>query len=166
MSAPGTALEWTSDSPEATVALGRRIGAALQPGDFLALSGQLGAGKTTLTRGIADGLGVLDRVASPSYLLCHEYAGPVPLLHLDAYFESRMDGVLADGLVERFARAVVVAEWAERMGDWLPPDRLELELSGVGEGRRLGRGATGAASGGGLEALRAAARPPEIEGNP
>ncbi len=135
-----------SHGPEQTLLLGRCLGACLRPGDFLALHGQLGAGKTTLTRGLAAGLGVTDAVASPSYLLCHEYAGPVPVLHLDAYFAERMDGVLADGLVERFGAAVVVAEWAERMGDWLPADRLELRLEGAGDTRELRLGATGPAA--------------------
>ncbi|MBC8329021.1 MAG: tRNA (adenosine(37)-N6)-threonylcarbamoyltransferase complex ATPase subunit type 1 TsaE [Planctomycetes bacterium] len=164
---PATArFERLSRSPEQTVEFGRRIGAALRPGDFLALHGDLGAGKTTLTRGIAAGLGILDRVASPSYLLCHEYPGPVPFLHLDAYFEARMDGVLADGLVERFAGAVVVAEWAERLGAWLPADRLELELSGQGAERLLRFGASGPESAARLEDLRAALPAPETEGKP
>jgi len=163
---PAPRLEWHSGSPEETVALGERLGAVLGPGDFLALRGPLGAGKTTLVRGLAAALGVRDRVSSPTYLLCHEYTGPVPLLHLDAYFESRMDGVLADGLVERFGTAVVVAEWAERLGDWLPPDRLDLELTGEGSHRRLGLAATGPAAAALLDRLRGAGGVAESGGMP
>ncbi len=153
----GAPLELRLDcpSPEATVAAGARLGALLEAGDFLALSGELGAGKTTFSRGLAAGLRVRDAVASPSYLLCHEYDGPVPMLHLDAYFDQRMDGVLAEGLVERFAAAVVVAEWAERMADWLPTDRLEIRLSGEGEQRELRLQATGPVSRQRLEAFQA-----------
>ncbi|RMH03777.1 MAG: tRNA (adenosine(37)-N6)-threonylcarbamoyltransferase complex ATPase subunit type 1 TsaE [Planctomycetota bacterium] len=136
MNESGTIVR-TSRAPAATEALGRALGGLLRPGDFLALRGELGAGKTTFTRGLAAGLGVRDRVTSPSYLLCHEYAAPTPLLHLDAYFAERMEEVLAEGLAERFPTAVVVVEWADRMESWLPPDRIEVRLSGRGEERRL-----------------------------
>lgn len=165
--ADASVLELSSDSPERTEAWGRLLGGLLRPGDFLGLRGELGAGKTTFVRGLAAGLGVPERASSPSYLLCHEYPGPVPFLHLDAYFEARLAGVLAEGLIERFAGAVVVAEWAERMAAWLPADRLDLALAGRGRRRRLRFTATGPVAAvrlrsfqALLEAPRAAAAPP------
>jgi len=122
-------LELHCEDPIATEELGRALGALVEPGDFVALDGELGAGKTTLVRGLAGALGIADPVSSPTYLLCHEYSGEVPLLHLDAYFSARMDGLLAEGLVERFATAVVVVEWAAQLGDWLPAERLGLEMA-------------------------------------
>lgn len=167
MSAAAASFRLSSDSPERTEAWGRLLGGLLRPGDFLGLRGELGAGKTTFVRGLAAGLGATEAAASPSYLLCHEYPGPVPLLHLDAYFEARLAGVLAEGLFERFAGAVVVAEWAERMAAWLPADRLELALAGRGRRRRLRFTATGPVAAvrlstyqALLEAVRAAAEPP------
>ena len=112
-----------------TRALARALGRRLRPGDWVALSGPLGAGKTTFTAGLAEGLGVAGEVSSPTYLLCHEYEGPVTLLHLDAYFAERMEGLLAEGLAERLhGPVVVVVEWAERMAEWLPAEHLEVRL--------------------------------------
>ena len=131
--------EVVSDSPDDTHRFGVLLGRLLQGGDLVALHGDLGAGKTTLCAGIGEGLGVAERLRSPSYLLCHEAVGRLPVLHLDAYFEARLDGLLAEGLVERFDSAtVVLVEWAERMAAWLPPERLELTLeAGSGDQQRL-----------------------------
>jgi len=121
-------LNLFSSSEDATEELGQAVGCELRAGDCVVLSGQLGAGKTTLTRGLARGMAISDRVSSPSYLLCHEYSGDPPLLHLDAYFQERISSLLHDGLAERFNQAVVVVEWGEQISDWLPADRLELLL--------------------------------------
>jgi tRNA threonylcarbamoyladenosine biosynthesis protein TsaE len=112
---------------EGTEQLGRKIAALLQPGDVLALYGELGAGKTCLVRGLARGLGIDERlVASPSFSLINEYPGPLPLVHIDCYrlhLEEELDEL---GLEEYFdGPGVTVIEWAERIND-LPEDRLEI----------------------------------------
>ena len=116
-------------SAEQTRHLGAALGRCLRGGDFVALDGDLGAGKTTLCAGVGDGLQVDAPLRSPSYLLCHEAEGRHPVLHLDAYFEQRLDGLLAEGLVERFdGGTVVLVEWAERLRAWLPEERLAVRL--------------------------------------
>jgi len=149
---------WTIDtgSEEQTRALGAALGALLRGGDFLALDGDLGAGKTTFCAGVGEGLEVDEPLRSPSYLLCHEADGRVPVLHLDAYFEQRLDGLLAEGLAARFDRhTAVLVEWAERLGPWLPPERLEVRIGVTGEsGRRFELEAHGPRAGELLESLR------------
>lgn len=124
--------EWAvfSRSPEDTDRLGRRLGRALRGGEILALSGDLGAGKTALVRGIAAGLGAPPRsVSSPTFVLVQEYAGRLRLLHADLYRiagpEEAAELGLAQELDERTALAV---EWAERAGNELGDDRLEIHL--------------------------------------
>ncbi|HJM38533.1 MAG TPA: tRNA (adenosine(37)-N6)-threonylcarbamoyltransferase complex ATPase subunit type 1 TsaE [Planctomycetota bacterium] len=123
---------------EETESLGFLLGSFLRGGDCIALYGDLGAGKTAFSRGIAHGMGIATPVTSPSYLLCNEYDGITPLLHMDAYFFERLESLLAEGLAQRFPTSILVVEWAEKMGDWLPTDRLELHLEHLeGGGRQL-----------------------------
>lgn len=114
--------------------IGERIGNAALPGTIIAFRGGLGAGKTTMTKGIALGLGVTEDVTSPTYTIVSEYPGRMPLLHVDAYrlssgeeFETvgGRDIVDSDGLC--------VIEWSERIADALPPDVIVVELA-VGPG--------------------------------
>ena len=132
--------------PAATERLGEWLGARLAPGDVLALVGDLGAGKTTLVRGLARGLGAddPDSVSSPTYLLVVEHPGRVPLLHADAYLPAKLQGFLDDGGLDYLLqpRAVVVVEWAQRIRKYLPDHALWLELSFLpGGGRRVDAGA-------------------------
>ncbi|MEE2940405.1 MAG: tRNA (adenosine(37)-N6)-threonylcarbamoyltransferase complex ATPase subunit type 1 TsaE, partial [Planctomycetota bacterium] len=126
---------------DATLRLGRAIGAAAEAGSLVALSGDLGAGKTTLVRGLADGLGVPGTVSSPTYTLMqlHE-GGRLPLSHFDAWMEGREKAYLADGADELLATdGVAVIEWAERVEEWLPEERLGLELLHGPDGGRSAR---------------------------
>jgi len=126
-------------SRQETMALGRRLGALLEPGDVVALDGPLGSGKTTLTKGLAEGLGVEDPrwVTSPTFVLVHEYPGRVPVYHIDAYRLSGPDDAEALGTDELFfGDGVAIVEWAERIADVLPPERLDIELSHVGDDAR------------------------------
>lgn len=128
---PGNgALAVRTASADETEALGRALGALLGPGDVVALSGDLGAGKTVMVRGIAAGTGSTARVMSPTFTLIREYAGPVPLYHADLY---RIDAPaqLADlGLEELFDReGIMVIEWAERAGDALPLEHLWIAIA-------------------------------------
>lgn len=129
---------WVSSGPTHTQAWGQRLGACLRPGDVLALHGGLGAGKTTLTQGIARGMGIADRVASPTFVLVSEYETPDGglLRHLDCYRlpvgEARSQAIhlgLLDWL--QTADSVLIIEWAERIEPLLPNTRLEVRLNAV-----------------------------------
>jgi tRNA threonylcarbamoyladenosine biosynthesis protein TsaE len=103
----------SSTSPDETRAFGRRLAAALQAGDVIALEGELGSGKTELVRGIADGLEVTGTVHSPTFVLHHRYRGRLPVEHFDLY---RLEGMawVDTGLDEPAPDAVTLIEWPER----------------------------------------------------
>ncbi len=126
-----------SASPEATRALAAALASAARPGDLIALHGELGAGKTELAKGFGAGLGVTATINSPSYVLMAEYAGRLPLFHLDLYrLEDGFDA-LADGLLdERQAAGVSLVEWAERLGPALPAARLDIVIVGAADEAR------------------------------
>lgn len=135
-----SASTWTVqlDSEEHQEAFGVLLGELLQGGDCVALIGELGTGKTTTCRGMGRGLECTEPLRSPTYLLCHEVDGRHPVLHLDAYFDMRMDSLLGEGLCERFDRhSVLLVEWADRCESWWPEDRLELCLEVAAGGREL-----------------------------
>jgi tRNA threonylcarbamoyladenosine biosynthesis protein TsaE len=121
--------ELLSGSAERTRALGRALGEGAAAATFIALSGPLGAGKTQLAKGVAEGLGVRSVVNSPTFILMNEHAGRLPLFHIDAYRLGDPEEAFAAGLLdERQAAGVTVAEWADRLAGWLPEERLEIEL--------------------------------------
>jgi tRNA threonylcarbamoyladenosine biosynthesis protein TsaE len=124
-------------TPEQTVALGERMGRAAAAGDLICLWGELGAGKTQLAKGIARGLGVDATVNSPTFVLMAEYAGRLPLFHVDLYRLADASDALAGGVVdERQADGVTVVEWPERMGEVLPKARLDVRIDGTGDDER------------------------------
>jgi tRNA threonylcarbamoyladenosine biosynthesis protein TsaE len=129
----------------ATRALGRKLGAALRPGDFVALTGDLGSGKTLLVKAMAEGAGA-EPASSPSFALVNLYRGPVPLQHLDLYRLSGPAELFALGFDDLLAEpAATVCEWADRAGGALPPDRLDIALEHAGVRARTARlRATGA----------------------
>jgi tRNA threonylcarbamoyladenosine biosynthesis protein TsaE len=120
--------------PDATTALGRALGAVAQAGDLVCLWGELGAGKTHLAKAFGAALGVADTIISPSFILMAEYAGRLPLFHIDPYRLAGAEDALAGGLVdERQADGVTLVEWPERLGDALPADRLDVRIDGAGD---------------------------------
>ena len=126
----------TRDARE-TRALGTRLAAAARPGDLVCLVGDLGAGKTQLAKGFAEGLGVTDTVSSPTFVLMSEYAGRLPLFHVDLYRLDDAADALAGGLIdERQLEGVALIEWAERLGDALPVARLDILIDGTGDDPR------------------------------
>lgn len=134
MTPPPAAVLRTSHSAAATRALGADLGAAASAGDVVALVGPLGAGKTELARGIARGLAVEERVASPTFILVAEHAGRVPLFHVDCYrLAGPADALAAGVLDERSLEGVTVIEWAERLGGALPAGHLEITIDGAGD---------------------------------
>lgn len=118
------------------LALGGRLGRALLPGAFVALHGDLGAGKTVLVRGVGAALGVSD-VTSPTFTIVQEYDTQPRLLHFDAYRLADADELYAIGFDDYLAQdAVILMEWAELVQEALPPDRLELTIEGDGDAPR------------------------------
>jgi tRNA threonylcarbamoyladenosine biosynthesis protein TsaE len=128
-----------SDSPEATEQMAFNLAQLILPGDFIALHGQLGAGKTRFAGGIAKGLGVDPAlpVTSPTYTLLNIYQGRIPLYHFDLYRLHGDDDILDLGFTEYFAGdGVCLVEWAERLEKELPPARLDIYLSHIDENIR------------------------------
>ena len=117
------------DSREATIALGKAVGTQLAAGDVLVLDGDLGAGKTTFTKGLARGLAIPDIIKSPTFTIIHEYHdGRLPLYHMDAYRLEKGGGEDL-GLEEYFdSDGVSVVEWAEFVEDELPADFLAIHF--------------------------------------
>lgn len=128
---PDGSLHLVLQTGAATERLGQAIGRALMGGEVLALTGELGAGKTTLVRGIAGGLKAPSTsVSSPTFVLIHEYRGRLPLIHADLYRLRTEAEAGSIGLQDYFSdRAVVAIEWADRFPGLLPQDRLEIRLS-------------------------------------
>jgi tRNA threonylcarbamoyladenosine biosynthesis protein TsaE len=126
-------------SEEETIAFGEELAARLPPGCTVALIGNLGAGKTTLAKGIAKGLGAAepDEVSSPTFTLVHEYGDPVRVYHVDLYRIEQPREAAGLGLNELFdSGAVVLIEWAERFPELLPESRAEVRLRRVGDEER------------------------------
>jgi tRNA threonylcarbamoyladenosine biosynthesis protein TsaE len=134
-------------SPAATRALGKKLGAALQAGDFVALTGELGAGKTLFVKAVAEGAGA-EPATSPSFALVNRYRGPVPLQHLDLYRVGSAGELFSLGFDDLLAEPVAtLCEWAERARGLLPADRLEIAFAHAGpRSRKVRAHATGARS--------------------
>ncbi len=123
---------------EETIDLGRRIAATLPKRGVVLLIGNLGAGKTTLAKGIVSGLGAAapEEVSSPTFTLIHEY-GEGRVYHIDLYRLDRAEQVATLGLEEIFDRdAVVLIEWGERFPQLLPADRIEIRIEALNEDSR------------------------------
>jgi tRNA threonylcarbamoyladenosine biosynthesis protein TsaE len=124
----------------ATAAAGEALAAALRPGDVVALSGDLGAGKTTFARGLIQALGFDGEVPSPTFPIVIPYAPPelrLPLWHVDLYRIDDPEELEELGLDEARMDSALLIEWPERMGTLLWPDALRLTIERAGEGRRL-----------------------------
>lgn len=128
-----------SDAPEETEAAGARLAAQLGPGDVVALTGELGSGKTCFIQGLARGLGVAGRATSPTFVLINEYRGRLPVYHVDAYRTRSLAELQDLGLEELFdGEGVTVVEWADRLEPLLPARAVRVHLEGVGdEPRRI-----------------------------
>ncbi len=128
------------DGPAIMASFGRQLGKLLIPGDVLLLYGGLGAGKTTLTQAIGQGLGVPQEyyISSPSFSLMHEYPGRCPLYHIDCYRLTGEDDIEGAGLVEYLEPevGVCVVEWPERLGTLTPAQALKITFEILGAERR------------------------------
>ena len=132
-------LEFISDSESLTRAIGVAIGHALGPGAVVALTGELGAGKTRLAKGLAAGLGVVDdrAVNSPTFVLINQYAGRCPVYHLDLYRLPPESDLAPLGFEECCdGRAVVIVEWADRSAAAMPDGALWIRMTATGKTTR------------------------------
>jgi tRNA threonylcarbamoyladenosine biosynthesis protein TsaE len=135
-------LDLISSSPEATEKIGLCLAPLLRPGDILTLDGDMGAGKTALTRGLAKGMGHEQGVASPTFTIVMEHPaeheGQLSLFHFDVYRLRNSDDFLDSGLDEYLYRdGVSVLEWANIVEDALPQNRLKILIRGSGEEREF-----------------------------
>jgi len=138
-----TALEgdlevvFVSGSEEETASLGRRIGRLLAAGDVVALTGELGAGKSVVARGICEGLGIKQRTRSPSFAFVNRYRGPVDVFHVDLYRVEGTGDLATLGLDEILSGPnVTLIEWAEKLGRALSTAALEIRIETAGEEER------------------------------
>ena len=121
-------LELRAPAPEDTRAIGEALGPLLRPGDGVALTGDLGAGKTTFVGGVARGVGYEGAVASPTFTLVREYRAPrAHLLHVDVYRLDRVQDAVDLGLQDRLDDgAILLVEWGDAVGSLLPEDHLVI----------------------------------------
>ena len=123
-------------SPAETEALAARLATRLAVGDVVAVSGELGAGKTTFVRGAARALGFAGTVSSPTFTIGHRYDAPTPVAHLDLYRITGLDAEEWGDLEPYFDGTVAFVEWPEHGGDWLPAARATVTLEHVDESHR------------------------------
>jgi tRNA threonylcarbamoyladenosine biosynthesis protein TsaE len=119
----------TARSTPETEAVGEAIGALLAPRDLVVLAGELGAGKTTLAKGIARGAGVHEHVTSPTFTIIQQYDGPTPLAHVDIYRLQRVQELYDLAIEELLEECAVLVEWGDVVAPHLPADRLEVRLT-------------------------------------
>lgn len=131
-------MTFVTHSPEETIAIGKKIGALLHSGDIIAMQGTLAAGKTTITKGIAQALGVKDVITSPTFCIISEYDGEkLPLYHIDVY---RLDGgedfinLGVDDML--YGKGVTLIEWSEKIMEELPKKTIILRLEAQNDGSR------------------------------
>ena len=129
--------QFETNTPEQTEAIGERLAAVLTPGTVIAYTGDLGAGKTAFTRGLARGLGALDRVTSPTYTIVNEYlSGRMPLFHFDMYRLGSSDELFDIGWEDYLERGGVCAvEWSENVADAME-NALVVSIEKTGEDTR------------------------------
>src|SRR5688500_14477077 len=121
----------TSASPEETQAAGERLAGSLVAGDVVALTGDLGAGKTCFVQGLVRGLGATTWATSPTFVLVNEYRARLPIHHVDAYRVASPDDMVDIGLLELMdGEGVTLIEWPERVQSLLPERTIDVSVSG------------------------------------
>lgn len=127
-------MEFITKSSEETITLGKKIGSLLKPNEVIALYGFLGSGKTTLTSGIACGLGVKGQITSPTFILINEFDGKIPIYHLDLYRIENISEIKDLGIDEYFNKGgVCVIEWPEKLRDLLPINAKKIKIEMLDE---------------------------------
>lgn len=131
-------LTFTTSSAEETISLGYKIGKLLKKGDIIAMQGTLAAGKTTITKGIAQALGITDTITSPTFCLISEYQGTMPLYHMDVYRLDGRDDFINLGTDDMlYGDGVSIIEWSEKIMEELPSSTIILKITPQEDGKRL-----------------------------
>jgi tRNA threonylcarbamoyladenosine biosynthesis protein TsaE len=131
-------LTFTTKSAEETIELGRKIGSRLKKGDIIAMQGTLAAGKTTITKGIAQALDINETITSPTFCLISEYSGKMPLYHMDVYRLEGTEDFINLGTDDMlYGDGVTVIEWSEKIMDELPENTIILRITPKDDGTRL-----------------------------
>ena len=131
-------LEIITSSPDETMALGRRFAPLLTRGDIVVLSGRLGSGKTLFVSGVAEGLGITERVTSPTFIISRTYRdGFLPLIHADAYRLGSMAEYFDLELPDDGSDGATLIEWGDAIEQSLPNDRLKIHFDGANERRSI-----------------------------
>ncbi|MCK4385168.1 MAG: tRNA (adenosine(37)-N6)-threonylcarbamoyltransferase complex ATPase subunit type 1 TsaE [candidate division Zixibacteria bacterium] len=130
-------MQKTTFSPEETKEFGRTLAKELKAGSVVALTGPLGSGKTVLIQGICSGLGVTESVTSPSFVIINEYPGRVKVYHFDLYRLENIEEFIKLGYEEYFyGNGITLIEWAEKIKNFLPQERMEINLEILSEKER------------------------------
>ena len=131
-------LTFTTHSAEETILLGTKIGRKLKPGDIIAMQGPLAAGKTTITKGIAQALGIDDTITSPTFCLISEYYGKMPLYHMDVYRLDSIEDFVNLGTDDMlYGDGVSIIEWSEKIMSELPKRTIVLKITPQEDNSRL-----------------------------
>ncbi len=131
-------LTFTTSSAEETIELGKKIGKLLKKGDIIAMQGTLAAGKTTITKGIAQALGITETITSPTFCLISEYQGNMPLYHMDVYRLEGTEDFINLGTDDMlYGDGVSIIEWSEKIMDELPSSTIILKITPQDDGKRL-----------------------------
>ena len=130
-------IKIVSDSEEKTFDTGKKIGSILKGGEIIALNGDLGAGKTVFTKGLAAGLGISDDILSPTFTIVHEYSGRLKLNHFDVYRISDPDELYEIGFEEYLGNGVCIIEWASIIEEILPEDTIKIDIERVSDNERI-----------------------------
>ena len=126
-----------TNSEKETICEGEKLGRTLKPGSAVALHGELGAGKTAFTRGIAAGLGINANVSSPTFTIVNEYSGDIPLFHFDMYRLEDEDELFDIGWDDYLDRGgVCVVEWSEKVPGAFDPDTVVVKIDNLGDDMR------------------------------
>ncbi|MBO5125765.1 MAG: tRNA (adenosine(37)-N6)-threonylcarbamoyltransferase complex ATPase subunit type 1 TsaE [Spirochaetaceae bacterium] len=130
-------MTFVTHSAEETIQLGKKIGSMLQPGAIIAMEGNLAVGKTTITKGIAESLGIEEAITSPTFTLISEYEGKMPLYHMDVYRLDSCEDFINLGVEDlMYGDGVSIIEWSERVREELPKFTITLRLEIRGDGGR------------------------------
>lgn len=125
-------MTFHTTSAEETIELGKKIGSLLKKGDIIAMQGTLAAGKTTITKGIAQSLGVKDEITSPTFCLISEYEGKMPLYHMDVYRLEGGEDFINLGVEDlMYGNGVSLIEWSEKVMDELPKKTIILKIEPI-----------------------------------
>ncbi|OCL27764.1 tRNA (N6-adenosine(37)-N6)-threonylcarbamoyltransferase complex ATPase TsaE [Orenia metallireducens] len=131
-------IKINTSNPEETFKVGEELGKKLAPGDIVCLQGDLGAGKTSLAKGICAGLGVKGDITSPTYTIVNEYRGKYKVNHMDLYRIRREDELFDLGFEDYlYGDGVTIIEWPDKSGSLMPDQYLDINLRGEGTDREI-----------------------------